>query len=252
MKLFLMMCLVSVGSVYGEYHAFTLKDGRTLKAEIVSFNSGKVSLKRSDGKTIPVPANVFIEADVAYIKKWAMFEGVRSTSKFKLKLDRRNVKSWKKERLGTITDTSGAVENNQVVGRTDFNEVAFDVKLDNRNKYALADLIFEYNIYYEQDIGNRNAESGQYVLFGSTKLAAIGPQSKRELMTKTVTIFKDESNSEFMNSRVLKGDVHGIVYRICTMQDGKKVVLRSEGLPEKLLEKMTWAKASKLAPRPPK
>lgn len=250
MKLFWVMCLVLAGSVYGENRTFTLKDGRTLEAEIVGFNGGKVSLKRSDGKIIPVPSDIFVETDVAYINKWAMFEGVRSTSKFKLTLNRRNVKNWKKERLGTIRYTDGSSETDQVVGRTDFEEVAFDIKLDNRNKYALSDLILEYNIYYEQDIGARDAEVGQYVLSGSIKLDAIGAQSKRDLATKTVTIFKDESDSSFLNARVLKGDVHGIVCRICTMQGQKKVVLRNEGMPNKLLETVRWAEKSKLAPLP--
>lgn len=252
MKLFLVMCLILAGRVYGESHTFTLKDGRTLEAEIVAIKGGNVSLKRSDGKTIPVPSNVFVEADVAYIKEWAMFEGVRSTSKFKLTFNRRNVKSWKNERMGSISYTDGSVEENQVIAKTDFDEMAYDIKLDNRNKYVLADLILEYNIYYEQDTGSQSAESGKYVLYGSIKLDAIGGQSKRELATKSVTIFKDEMDSSFLNARVLKGDVHGIVCRICTLQGGKKVVLRSEGMPKKLIEAMAWVEASKLAPPPPK
>ncbi|MDF7802073.1 SHD1 domain-containing protein [Pontiellaceae bacterium B1224] len=250
MKFIFVMCLALVGTVFGENHTFTLKDGRTLEAEIMGVSAGKVSLKRSDGKTIPVPANVFVEADVAYIKQWAMFEGVRSTSKFKLSIERKKVKSWDQERLGTISYTDGSSEEDQVVGKTDYDEVAFEIVLNNRNKYALSDLILEYNIYYEQMSNSQEKEPGQYVLSGSIKLDTIGAQSKQELLTKTVTVYKDESDSSFLNAQVLKGDVHGIVCRICTMQDKKKVVLRSDGLPEKLSETKAWASESKLSVLP--
>jgi hypothetical protein len=244
------MCLVAAGTVYGENHAFTLKDGRTLEAEIVAYSGGKVSLKRADGKTIPVASNVFVESDVAYINEWAKFEGVRSTSKFKLSFSRKSINSWNYERLGRITYTNGEVEENQVVGKTDFDEEAFEIKLENRNKYALTGLILEYNIYYDQETNVRETEPGQYVLYDSIKLAPIEGQSKTEAVTKSVTIFKDESNSEFINSRVIKGDVHGIVCRICTMQNGKKIVLRNEALPEKLLTNMSWAESSKMVKLP--
>ncbi|MDF7808859.1 hypothetical protein P4E94_15530 [Pontiellaceae bacterium B12219] len=250
MKLFLMMCLVVAGTVYGENHTFTLKDGRTLDAEIVAFEGGKVTLKRPDGKRIPVASDVFVDADIAYINEWAMFEGVRSSSKFKMSFDRRTISSWDYERLGTIHYSGGSFEENQVVGKTDFDEQAFEIELNNRNKYALSDLILEYNIYYEQEINTVDDEPGKYVLYDSMKLGSIGGQSKQDILTKSVIVYKDESNSEFINSRVLKGDVLGIVCRICTVQKGKKVVLRQESLPKSLVNTAVWTEVSKMVRLP--
>ena len=67
-----------------ELHEFTLKDGRTLKAEIVGYNAklGKVELKRTDGKRVPVKPTVFVEADQSYIREWFMLDGVRNERLF--------------------------------------------------------------------------------------------------------------------------------------------------------------------------
>ena len=44
-----------------EMRAFTLQDGRTLEAEIIEYNAklGKVTLKRPDGKRVPVKPDLF-------------------------------------------------------------------------------------------------------------------------------------------------------------------------------------------------
>lgn len=53
-------------------HEFELKDGRTLKAEVIKFNRalGQVDLKREDGKAVRVNANIFINKDQNYITQW--------------------------------------------------------------------------------------------------------------------------------------------------------------------------------------
>ncbi|MEI6892872.1 MAG: SUMF1/EgtB/PvdO family nonheme iron enzyme [Pontiella sp.] len=53
-------------------HEFELKDGRTIKAEVVRFNSalGQVDLEREDGKRVKVKANIFTAKDQNYIKQW--------------------------------------------------------------------------------------------------------------------------------------------------------------------------------------
>ncbi len=86
-----------------ELHEFTLKDGRTLKAEIVGYNAklGKVELKREDEKRVPVKPTVFVEADQKYIREWSVLDGVRNERLFKVACKKVMAEKWKKKKLAT-------------------------------------------------------------------------------------------------------------------------------------------------------
>ena len=99
-------------SGYSEMHAFELQDGRTIEAEEIDYDSrsGKVTLKRQDGKRIPVPANVFVEADQAYIREWDAAKAFTSDKFLKISFDREILERRKEEVYKNLRDTAGNEE----------------------------------------------------------------------------------------------------------------------------------------------
>lgn len=55
-----------------ELHEFKLNDGRTIKAEVMKYNStlGTVDIKRKDGKIVRVKSDIFSEKDQKYVEEW--------------------------------------------------------------------------------------------------------------------------------------------------------------------------------------
>ncbi len=237
--------LVSFNVWATEFHDFMDAQGRSIRGKILRFDGRKrmVTIERDNRKTATVPVSIFSEEDQGYIKEWSNLEGVCSTSKFKISCERRTVKSWTKEALGTISYTDGSREKNQVVGKHHYKEVGYDIILQNNNDYDLSGLTLEYCIFYEQNTGNGEKPGVRYV---STDLDDIQGQKKAEVASKTVVVFKYETHAEFINSRVWKGEVEGIWVRISTVgKDGRKKVLRDVSMPAGIMESRAWRDQSK-------
>jgi hypothetical protein len=235
-----------------EYRDFMDTQGRTIRARILSYDSrsSKLKIERDNKVTATVPITGFSEEDQTYIKNWLKFEGIRSTTKFKVSAERKGLKSWANERIGTISYSDGSVEHNQVVGKTDFDEVGYEITLDNRNKYPVENLVLKYNIYYEQEVSAREKDPRPFVLFGTIPINSIPAQSKQTVKTESVTVYKDESNAEFVNSRIIRGKVLGISCRICADVEGSESVLRQEGMPKTMVTSKAWSSSSNLSRLP--
>jgi hypothetical protein len=223
------------------YRNFTDTQGRTIRARELSFDAVKdvVQIEAESGKKATIPLAGLIGEDQEYVYNWALLEGVRSESKFKIACERRAGKSWDRENFGTIRYTNGAVETNQVVGKTFFEETEYEITLRNRNDFPVDDLVLKYCIYYKQDV-SAASEGRQGVLFGSEPLGELHRNEQKKFLTKPVVIFKDMKNSSFLNARVLKGEVDGIVLRICTSDQDGGEVLRTLPLPDSTAEKYEW------------
>lgn len=239
--------LVTMTSGAVEYRDFMSADGKAIRGKILRVDGKKktVTIERDTRKSATVPIAVFSAEDQSYIKEWMKFEGVRSNSKFKVSCERRTFETWTKEKLGTITYTGGGSETDQVVGKHSFKKIGYDVKIRNNNDYALSGLTLQYCIYYEQDSG-RGPKEG--VKFGTAELGTIISRKELELSTAPVEVFKYESNAEFLNSRVNKGEVKGVWVRICAKdKEGDLMVLRQESLPSGILKSKAWSDSSKAA-----
>lgn len=65
----LLLALLAVSALpAAELRTFTSKDGRTVRAELVSTKADQVTLKREDGQTFTVNAGSLSEADLSYIQ----------------------------------------------------------------------------------------------------------------------------------------------------------------------------------------
>jgi hypothetical protein len=246
MKLFLMMGLIAAGTVYGEMHAFTLPDGRTLEAEVVDFNGrlGTVVLKRADGKRIPIKPEVFIEADQQYIREWSKTLAFRSENVLKISCADDVVKDWKKEETQDIRYTDGSVEKDFIVNIKKYEQIAFNFEFNNLGDAPLKGISMEYCIYYEQSnmAMDKKPETVQKVFQGKETVPEIPVKKKVSMTTKPVEIYEDNLNNIPQGGdgdvrRPGKGDVHGMRARLYMTTSSGEKVMREVSSPSTLSEK---------------
>lgn len=72
-RLILCLCAGSLISLGETYHSFTDKEGRSIQAKIIKFDSQsmRVTLERENRKVATVPLDIFSEADQEYIRSWS-------------------------------------------------------------------------------------------------------------------------------------------------------------------------------------
>jgi hypothetical protein len=242
----LILLCAAFSTIASDFRLFTSTDGKTIQGKVIRIEpkDKKVTIQRDNGVMVTVPMAIFCAEDQEHFKEWIKFEGIQSESKFKISCSRRVVKKWTEEMLGTINYTSGATEKNQVVGKKKFNEIGFDIAIRNNNNYDIKNVTVKYCIFYEQDSGG-GSKAG--VRFGSEKLELIPSRTEHVISSKTVQVCKLETNAEFLNSRVEKGDVDGIWVKICVEdKNGNLITLRETSTPDSLLKSKTWSDTSKL------
>jgi hypothetical protein len=223
------------------YRDFTDTQGRSVRGCVVDFDGRKdlVTIELENKRQATAPVGGFSEADQQYIRKWARLDALRSESKFRISCERRAGKSWNEEKKGTINFVEGGSAKDQVVGKTFFDETEYEITLHNRNEFPVEGFVLKYCIYYKQDV-SAGGEQRPGVLFGSESIESIDRNNKKEFITKPVVTFKDMSDSSFINARVLKGEVDGIVLRICASDQDGGEVLRELSLPESTAEHYGW------------
>ena len=227
------------------YRDFTSVDGKVIRGCIKTYDATTetVTIERDNKKIIAkVPLNIFSEADQAYINKWKNQEGVRRSSKFKISCDRRGIKDWGKKHYGKVY-SGNSVQKNQVVGKTDFEEIGYEISLENRNGYTIEGLILEYCIYYEQETKpDQDREEG--VLIGSITIDELAAHKEKKFSTNAVVVYKEEKNAGLMEAYRLKGRVCGIALRFYMQEGDEKILLREEAVPSSVVNSRDWSTSS--------
>lgn len=230
-------------------HEFTLKDGRTLKAEIVSFNATlkKVELKREDGKRIPVNPSVFTEEDQNYIMAWASLDGIRNERLFKVTCEKDLVEKWKKEEMANVQYDGGNV-GKELVSVSRFQRYIYNLTLENKNTFSLENLKLEYRVFYgqEEDAGSSKVAEQEKVVSGSVNVKQIAPRKKIELKTEPV-VLRDTQYSTSVSYGTAEttktresGDLKGIWVRITATGPDGQTVVRDIFEPSSLEGKHKW------------
>ncbi len=238
-----------VGFVQATLHEFTLKDGRTLKAEIVSYNAKlkKVELKREDGKLIPVNPAVFTEADQSYIMAWASLDGVRSERFFKVTCEKDLVEKWKKEEMDDVMYDGGDMVK-ELVSVSKFQRYIYNLTLENKNTFPLENLKLEYRVFYgqEEDAGSSKVVEQEKVVSGSLNIKRVASGKKTELKTDSVVLRDTQystsisyGSSATTRSRE-SGELKGIWVRIMATGPDGQTVVRDIFEPSSLEGKHKW------------
>ena len=224
-------------------HAFELKDGRALEAEIVDYDgrSGKVTLKRSDGKRVPVPTNIFIEKDQAYIRDWVSLNAFLSNT-LSVNISDRTSKKWKEEQKTDVRYTDGTVEKDFIHNIIKYEEVVFDVEFNNQGGVSLDDLMIEYCVYYEQStmVWEDKPEVKQKTYYAKLDVPELKVKVPVKISSKPVMIYEDDINPvpqlDGDQRRPGKGKIIGIRTRLRSKK-GDGAVYRETCSPSTLSDK---------------
>jgi len=248
-----------------ELRTFTAQDGRTLKARVLSYDAttDKVQIERADKKKMTVPSTAFSKKDPSYIKKWHATDVFQSTSKFKVKLEREEVKSTKKEHNVDIGEDFGGGrrggESGVITVAIDKNtQYRFRVLMENSSDTALNNITLEYRIFYEQQkaVLDEKANKGRReddprperyravdqdkIKDGAVRVKPIESRSSKELTTGNVVLLRRSASRPWGDKIDLKSSLSGAWIQL-TMKgpDGEKIV-RSLATSTSIPKKYSW------------
>lgn len=245
---YFVLSVLLVSTVWADdaFRDFKSKDGKVVRGRVCAFDesSDAVTIETENKRTSKVPISVFSEEDQAYIKVWQNQQGVRSSSKLRITVERKAVKSWVEKQYGSVT-VNGEADGTQQTGKTNFEEIAFDMELANRNSYPIKDLVLEYCIYYEQEL-EKDQAAKPGVLFGTKTINRIAPNGKMEFTTDAVTVFEFAMGSQFADAYELDGQVFGCAMRLYLQQGDEKTLVREERCPTKLPSTYEWESKSRV------
>lgn len=227
-----------MGAARAEMHAFELKDGRTLEAEVMGYNAklGKVELKRQDGKCVKVKPGVFVEADQAYINDWSSLDSFRNKSSFKVDLNKNTVEKWKED--GEVHEVR-------------HERLEYEVSFENRATIPIKNLNVEYCIFYEQERSRPGHKKTTTKLYkaGKLDLDKLLAKEKRTLVTESIVLSRYDFNStEFYydngDPESASGKIKGIWMRLTVGINGGEIAVRNIFKPASLEGRYTWKEGS--------
>ena len=231
-----------------ELREFRLPDGRSIRAEIVSFSAGKVALKLENGRIKKVPPKIFVEEDQRFIKEWAMLDAFRNPAFFKISSQKNLVEKWKEELESNVSYGSGNVEKENI-GEMKFEKFAYKLTLENRNAIPVENIEVEYCIFCkEKGKGHwrKNAAWFKKAKKGSVTIEKLPAKKKKTVETDPVVVGRQEITGDIYNGRTGGGfekigaEVEGIWVRVTvTTPDGQKAV-RELFSPDTLEGKYAW------------
>jgi hypothetical protein len=241
----LFIFLMGVSSVLG--HSFSLPDGRSIEATILSFDdrSGLVELERLDGKIVQVKPTVFVEEDQRYIQTWSADRLFLSSLYLQVGVDDVVLDQWKEEEYADLRDTAGNVDR-ELMKETRFEKMAFEVALKNRSAVPFEDLYVEYVIFYEQSQESyEKPVLEQLMKRDKMEIERVAEKSTLVKQTDDVTVHKDNIMSKNWTSGRSrtggKGEVHGLRARLCKKMLDGTVSYREFTSPSSLSEtKYPW------------
>ena len=201
-KLILFVCwMAAVFDVRAatEYRDFLDTQGRTIRGRVMGYDDPleMVIIERDNKRSSKVSLSIFSGEDQQYIRAWGHNKSFLSTSLFKISAKR-------KEFRDKNSDLSGGDKSRK------FENLGFEVILENRSTMELKDLEIEYCIYYEQEKTLKGKQvTDDCVRFCNLEVGGIPPKSKKELLTELVEIFHESAENS-----IQKGRLQGIRFRV--------------------------------------
>jgi hypothetical protein len=232
------LCMVLSAGAETQYRDFMSAEGQVIRGRVMKYDAKKraVTIQRDNKKMATVPLSILSKDDQAYILEWEFNKIFLSESSLKIEVKREKRKD-KEESYGSFIHTK-KVEH-----------AGYKLSIQNKSTSKLKNLEVQYCIFYEQQ-KNSNGKllDEQGVKYGSIDIPILAPKSTKEISTETVTIYKEEMDSDYTYSsgaaNTSKGKVHGIWVRVIMKLTSGETLARSYCLPDSLNNKRVWKKSS--------
>ena len=221
-------------AAFAEVQTLTDQQGRTIKADVISVQDGKVSVKRDDGRTFDIPLSNLSEADQKRLKAWAAANPPKlGSDAIVLQFSR-----------GKFDSQKESMNEGAVTAYKDF--WGYSLTLANKSKQELADVRAEYILFVKQDGGPASSrdekEPGMRKVKKTTKIDPIPLHGSVTVRTDTVASYRYVLSPGWSwagaggSSKPIKDSLYGMWLRIYV---GDELILEKI-TPEDLAKTEKW------------
>jgi hypothetical protein len=239
----LVLCSSVCIGAESEYHIFTDLQDRVVTAKIINVDEqrGLVELERENKRHVKVKPSVFIEADQAYIRDWAICSRFMSSSGLRFFGEKEVVEDW--------SDSPGTGINRE------FEKNVYNCELKNGSTVAFVNIKVEYCVYWVQESQQNGEEQRlEQDYSGRYEIPRIEPRSSAKFQTTPVTLvcqslqggyYYREGGSDRQNSKM-----KGVWVKVSMTPANGKTISREFGEPASVMKHQVWKSPAKQEIKP--
>lgn len=226
------------GLVHAEVQTLTDKQGRSIKADVISVSGDQVKIKRDDGQVFNLSLANLADDDQKQLKDWAAKEAAKSLppGALQVELSRAKFDTSKKDVDVTLT-TGGIVKNGRTITEEKW---GYSVTIANRTSLPIEKLRAEYRLFATVDDVQVKEKQGLKKKSYQSPIETIPELAKATFRTETISAIKSKYNGNIVAAK--SGDstsretLHGVWMRIYR---GDELVFET-AMPESLRTTEKW------------
>jgi hypothetical protein len=215
-----------------EVHTLTDKQGRSIKADVISVENDTAKIRRDDGRSFELALSTLTDADQTKLRDWAKKQAdkplpagaigvVASRTKFDSKKTETTVPF-------IITYTDGTVKRETRIQVTVNEEWGYSLTVENRTLQPINGLRLEYKLFSAVD--SRGPASSVSTL----QIPPLKPRDKVILKTNTVTLTKTHLKGDSV--KPVGNQLQGVWVRIYKGDD----LVHESSTPENISMNNKW------------
>jgi hypothetical protein len=210
--------------LHAEPRTLTDKQGRSLKADVISVEGDKVTIRRADGQTFTLSLDTLSEDDQKSLKEWAEKQAkLIPAGSVEVQVSRGKFDTKKKD------DGGGIITSEEQWGYT--------ATLFNRASKPLNGARVEYILFVKPDTepGKDTTSAPLKEKSGSKTIDALPAHDSVNFRTDSITIFKQQLKPGYIwgktgNNAAIKDSLYGIWVRVYVGDQMVDEVLNPESL----------------------
>ena len=209
--------------LHAEMHTFTDTQGRSLKAELISVDDDKVTIKREDGQTFALSLATLSDDDRQFVKDWAKQQAALiPAGSFEIQISRGKFDTKKKDEGGVIVSEE---------------QWGYTVTLVNHTAKSFPGARVDYVLFVKPDNepGKDSSVAPLKQKPGSKKIDVIGVRDSVNFRTDAITIYKQQLKAGFIwaktgTNSAIKDTLYGVWLRAYVGDQLVDEVCSPEGL----------------------
>lgn len=194
---------LGLASLRAEVQTITDQQGRSIRANVLSVENGKVKIRRDDGQTFELPLSSLSEETRKSLEAWAAKAAAEiPPGALTVELSRGIFESEKNESISTVTTEE---------------KWGYSVTVSNRSSKPINNLKFTYVLFVKPDLEpGKDASSAKLKRStGSSTLDQLTVGSKATFRTDSIKIYKQKLKpgwiwSKTGNAEMMRDTLHGI------------------------------------------
>ena len=232
--------LLATLSAFAESQTLTDQQGRTIKADVISVQNEKVTIKRDDGQTFDIPLATLSDADQSRLKAWAAKEGSQPpplpAGSVVIELSRGVFSTEKKD--SDVKLTTGEIVKN---GRTTTEEkCGYSVTIQNKTSAPLENLRIEYRLFATVDSVHVKEKQGLKKKSYGSNVEAIPSLGKTVFRTETISAYKMKYNGNIVSAKTGDSSSRETLTGIWLRLYRGKELVSEVSTPATLMSTETW------------